>query len=327
MQSDLAPAEENTSRHAHAANFHEAQLDLQYRLLERFNTGITQRSVAREAGVSEATLSQWLKGKYQGDNIAVYVKLAKWEEGDLAEANARPAIPTAWVETETGRNIERTLLFAQTEPSIALVYGGAGVGKTTGIARYAASNQNVWVVTSSPASAAMVATLADVSAVLGMRGLPNVPHQVFRDIVNRVRGTRGLLIIDEAQHLSTFALDQLRSIHDTGGIGLCLSGNETVYSKMSGGSRKVEFAQLFSRVGCRIQLPSPTLDDVDAILSGWEIDGGEEIAFARRIALLPGGLRGLFQCLRQASMAARSADKPVDARLMRAAWRDLGGDL
>ena len=70
----------------------------------------------------------------------------------------------------------------------------------------------------------------------------------------RVNGVRGLLIVDEAQHLSLRALETLRALHDATGAGLALMGNAVVYARLTGGRRAAEFAQLFSRVGKRVRL-------------------------------------------------------------------------
>src|ERR1035437_1267786 len=50
-------------------------------------------------------------------------------------------------------------------------------------------------------------------------------------------GTGGLLVIDEAQHLSVAALDQIRSIHDATDLGIALVGNQQVYARLTGGNR------------------------------------------------------------------------------------------
>ena len=75
-------------------------------------------------------------------------------------------------------------------------------------------------------------------------------------IVQRLQGTKGLLILDEAQHLMLPALESLRSIYDTTECGLVLMGNEAVYSRLSG-RRSAEFAHLFSRVGSVLKLEKP----------------------------------------------------------------------
>lgn len=289
-------------------------------------SGMSQASIAREAGISGATLSQWLKDEYRGDSSSIGAKIAAWlENREEGSAKVMPTVPE-WVETDTSQAVTKTLLFAQHTASISVVYGGAGVGKTTAIRRYAEANPNVWIMTGSPYAGAMAGALEDVAQALGLKELSNRPSQVAREIVRRLTGTRGLLVVDEAQHLNVQALECMRALHDAAGVGLVLCGNEAVYSRLTGGSRKATFAQLFSRIGRRLHLTMPTDADVDAILTAWQVSGRKEREFALQVASLPGGLRGLMQTIRQASLAALGAGQTVDVRYLRASWRELGGE-
>ncbi len=68
--------------------------------------------------------------------------------------------------------------------------------------------------------------LTRIAQTLGIRTTGAV-HVIEANIVERVRETRGLLVIDEAQHLTHRALDAVRSIHDAAGIGLAWSATRS----------------------------------------------------------------------------------------------------
>ena len=285
--------------------------------------GMTQATLAKQTGLSAPVLSQWLKGNYKGDQTGVQAKLAAWLESNAAGlAVALPSVPT-WVNTPTAAAIEKALVFARSSPSIAVIYGVAGAGKTTAIRRYAHTTPNVWIVTATPATSSMAAVLRQIAAVLELPGGYR-NFELSRDIVRRLVGARGLLVIDEAQHLTLPALEQVRSIHDAAGVGVALCGNESVYSRLSGGTRRAEFAQLFSRAAPKLRLTSPQAGDVAAILEAWGVTGAAELKFAQQIASLPGGLRGLVKTLEQAALFSVGALSP-DVAMMRAAWNELGG--
>jgi hypothetical protein len=286
----------------------------------------SQAVVAREIGISSSALSQWLSGVYAGNSDTVTEKVAAWDASRQAGAAICGAADAAWVETSAASEVEIALTYAQHYASIAVIYGGAGLGKTTGVKRYAARNPNVWRVTARPATASLMAMLELVANALELRDIQNRPSAYTTEIARRMTGTRGLLVVDEAQHVSTQALEELRSIHDDAEVGLAMVGNEAVYSRLTGGSRKATFAQLFSRVGIKQRVRLPTRADTDAILAAWGVEGAKEREWSHQVATLPGGLRGLAQTLRQARLLSSQEDGAVDLRALQTAWRNLGGE-
>jgi hypothetical protein len=196
------------------------------------------------------------------------------------------------------------------------------MGKTTEAKHYSENNNNAWVVTMSIDCAGVVPTLEEVALSIGMRELPGGAARLRRAIVGRLRGTGGLLIVDEAQHLSSAALEALRTIHDRASVGLVLCGNASVYGRLTGGKRAEHFAQLFSRIGKRLKLTAPTAGDVAAIVDHFAICDAETRSLLAGIADRPGALRGMVKTLRLASLYANGdAIKPAHVR---AAWNDLG---
>lgn len=290
--------------------------------------GLSQSALSQLTGVGKARLSQWLNGVYRGDVDTVEKSIRRWLDSREAATALDGQMPTApeWVETPSARAVLSALSFAQMAGAVSVVYGGAGVGKTTALARYKRQAPNVWVVTASPAASAPGPILIRIAQALGIRASGAV-HVVEANIIERVRETRGLLVIDEAQHLTHRALDAVRSIHDAAEIGLALVGNEVVYSQLTGGSRSVGFAQLFSRVAKRVRLSRAKDGDVTALLEAWGIGDQGARQLCLGIGRRPGALRGLSQTLRLASMfaAAGGASRPR-AEHIRDAWRDLGGE-
>ena len=298
--------------------------DVQRSIEAALGGGMTQSTLAKQAGLSGPVVSQWLKGVYRGDNAGVQGKLSAWLASQRADTPNADAGRLRWVDTPTSQAITRALTFARVRPAIAAVYGGAGVGKTTTLTHYAQTFPNVWIVTASPSRSSMAAMLREIGAALELQSGGWQNRALSRDIIHRLSGTRGLLVIDEAQHLTLPALEEVRSIHDAAGVGVALCGNESVYSRLSGGTRRAEFAQLFSRAAPKLRLTSPQAGDVAAILEVWGVTGAAELKFAQQIASLPGGLRGLVKTLEQAALFSAQALSP-DVAMMRAAWNELGG--
>jgi len=288
---------------------------------------LTQAQVSREIGISASAYNQWSKGVYAGDNSAIETKLRLWLDAYQQRRATNEQMPTAptWVPTPTGQRIIGALSYAQVAGDIAIVYGGAGLGKSTAIRQYATSALNVWHVTMTPASASVVTALEEVCDALGL-GEQGGAAKLHRAIVRKVRGTAGLLVIDEAQHLSTQALDQVRSIHDATGIGIALVGNQEVYARMTGGNRAAYLDRLYSRIGKRLSLAKSTEADIRALIEAWGIDDTKCRNTLLGIARHPGALRTLTKVLRLASMHAMAETKAVCCEHIGRAWRELGGE-
>lgn len=289
---------------------------------------LSQAEISRQAGISTGRLSPWMKGTYTGDNEALEIELARFIDAynvRTIESRALPGAPE-WVGTPTGERVLGALGYAQAAGDIAVVYGGAGLGKTSSIRQYERANPNVWVATMSPASASVVPALEEIAYALGLREISGGAARIQRAIINRLRGTHGLLIIDEAQHLGTAALDEIRTLHDATEVGVAFVGNESVYARMTGGNRAAYLDRLFSRIGKRVRLVRAHKDDVDALIDAWGIDAKECRQVLHEIAAKPGALRGITKTLRLASRMAAGRRHKVSCDDIRAAWRDLGGE-
>lgn len=316
------------SESATITSIHTGDADVRERLraaMTRDKT-LTQALIAREVGVSPAVVNQYLKGVYAGDNDGVENKLVLWLSSHDERRAQGAAMPTApmWVETATGARILGALGYAQQAGDIAIIYGGAGLGKTSAIRQYDTLALNVWHVTMTPASASVVTALEEICAALGVNEFGGAA-KLFRAVVRKVRGTGGLLVIDEAQHLSVAALDQIRSIHDATEIGVALVGNTEVYARMTGGNRAAYLDRLYSRIGKRLALRQSTKEDIAAILKAWGIGDAKCRATLEEIARKPGALRGLTKVLRLAAMHAHAERVDLCCEHVGRAWRELGG--
>lgn len=265
-------------------------------------------AAAKLAGIAASTLSAWMAGKYAGDNDRVAADVRKWLDSRRAGARARSVLPPVlgFVLTETADRFLDTLEHAQYVVDMVVIAGGAGVGKTTAARRYASENPNVWLLTCEPSIGSTHAMLDYLCTALNVaeRSSNKRAHAVQK----RLTSSEGLLIVDEAQHLTTQALDQLRSIHDQAGVGIALIGNEEVYGRLDGGGRVAKFAQLTSRIGMKATRVRPTAKDVDALLDAYGVAGARERGLLRDVARRPGALRGMVKTLRLAHMLAAGAE-------------------
>ena len=163
---------------------------------------------------------------------------------------------------------------AQFAPDMVMISGASGVGKSTTIERYKVIAPNVWCLTGEPCFSTPRMVLDCLAQALGITERYS-SQSVSRAIVAHMKGTNGLLIIDEAQHLSPASLDQMRTLHDLAKIGLALIGSETLARKFQEFARDTHFAQLSSRIGMRLVRLKPTRVDLEMVIDAWGIEGRE----------------------------------------------------
>lgn len=304
----------------------DAELREQIGTLITTDRRLSQTLVAKEAGISAATLNQWLAGKYTGNNETIDTKLKLWLEADKARRAAGDIMPVAptFVGTPTAARVLATLAYAQMGADIVTIYGGAGLGKTSAIMHYQVSNPNVWVATMTPSTAGVVTALEEICEAMAL-ATGGGARKMAKGVARRVRDTHGLLVIDEAQHLSVQALDEIRAIHDATGIGIALVGNEGVFSRMAGGRNAQQLDRLFSRVGKKLPLRSSTEADVLTLVKAWGITDEKCHKTLIEIARGAGALRTLTKTLRLASMNAAAEGRGVCCQDVRAAAQELMG--
>lgn len=117
-------------------------------------------------------------------------------------------------------------------------------------------------------------------------------RRIYMEMIGRLKGSGRLIVIDEAQHLTKKTLEHIRSIADEAGIGVCLVGNEEVFSRLKG-SGKADFAQIFSRVAIRRAVFTATVKEagIALIFQNQKMDK-DVIGFLYGISQTKYGIRG-----------------------------------
>ncbi|EAV2253205.1 hypothetical protein EXO78_06340 [Salmonella enterica] len=267
------------------------------------NKTITGAALARETGQSTAAVSQYLNEKYKGDNDAVAASLQTWLETRNSVQNTLPVIPD-YVVTPTSEKITAALTYAQLTHTIALVYGHPGVGKSQVVKHYARTGNNVWCITASKSRTNELETMYELALAMGISDAPYQRGALSRLLRHRLRDTSALIVIDEADWLNYDAIEELRILQEECSIGLAFVGNHKVYDRLTGGTRSVDFARLFSRVAKKVVINNVLAGDVDAFCDAWNVTGRDERNLLKAIAKRPGALRSLSHILPLASIYA-----------------------
>lgn len=266
--------------------------------------GLPLTEIAKLCGIAYGTLTPFMTNKYAGNNEGLASRIKRWIDSRTAHRRTKSILPKApaFIATPTAVAFMASLEHAQAAPDIVVISGGAGVGKTSAICEHKRTAPNVWVVTARPSLSTVQPVLEEILAVLGVT--ERAPTRRTSAIIRRVDGTGGLLVVDEAQHLKTEALEELRSIHDATGIGMAFVGNESVYNRLEGQARQPQYAQLFRRIGLRTRRTQPLSADIAALADAWNVSGAAERRLLHTIGKKPGALGGLTKVMRLAHVFA-----------------------
>ncbi len=283
---------------------------------------VSAAQIAKEISVSPSTLSQILNDSYKAEPSKIIGKLGNWLKL-REEKTQNPISAPRFVLTPTAKQIIDDLTYAQITESIVVIFGASGVGKSEALREYQRNNNNVWMVTASPSRSSLTECLYELAMELGMEDAPRRKGNLSRVIRQRLMGSEGLIVIDEADHLDYPTLEELRIMQEETGVGMVLVGNNKVYTQLTGGRRNEDFARLFSRIAKKRGIHKTKNADVRAIAQAWSVTGSSEFQLMTQISEKPGGLRLLTKTLKLAAMFANDAG--ITEQTLRAAFNELEG--
>ena len=225
--------------------------------------------------------------------------------------------------TQTVQDIIMAVSFAEAAGDISLIYGDAGLGKTVSLKEYVSTHPDVIYLELKDCDKSTKGVCEKILFCIGkeMRG---VDRLLVDTITDYLTSNPKLIIIDEAQHLSIRALENLRAINDATESGIVLCGNPTVYDRMHG-KGQAHFAQLYSRIGIRRHIVEPSLDDIVSIFENQRLDK-ESLLYLHKLALQRGGLRNCVKILNIALQLQDNEKEPLNIDHLQSAYELRNGE-
>ncbi|WP_430913136.1 AAA family ATPase [Methylobacterium sp. sgz302541] len=232
----------------------------------------------------------------------------------------------SFAETPTSARILGALDEAHRTSRMTAIAGVPGVGKTTACQRYAQGRHTVWHCQFTSYTRTTYGVLCQIGRALGFYTMPRQPDLLGSEIEYALARSGGLLICDEAQHLTRDGFETVRGIFDAVAnlghpLGVAFVGHTDLMEKVA------KLPQLDGRISSPLRITSPAEADVDAILAQCGITDAKVRAFLRQHATHKTGLRRVVAALRNAVVYAASDDIPLKEAHVRQAWAELSGAL
>lgn len=201
-----------------------------------------QAALARLARIAASTLSQILGGTYitSPSKQLAAVSSAMRHVDETSSDTAQP------VETSVYKLAHTACDMARRYRNFAVLTGRVGVGKTFALKRYLATRSNTHMIEATPTMtpSSLVKLLA--RKVVGFEVKGSIADR-FDAVVDALRNTDSLLIVDEAETLTPRQLHTLRRLRDLANIGILLSGTEHLSGVLK--PEHGQFDQIRSRCG------------------------------------------------------------------------------
>lgn len=258
----------------------------------RENPASSNRTIAQEIGFSSSYVSLFRNDKFPTKESEPDIAAKVESYLNDVEASIQFAVSTGHLKfalTAAAQDVFRIAQYAATERKIGVVVGKPGCGKTISAHEFKKRNPN-HILIEIPPIVSQRTLLQDICNELKIPIYSTSSEKksstissavLFREICEKLSGTKRLLIADEGENLTTGCLEVIRRIHDFTRVGVLLSGTNKLLDRLRGPRRELQ--QLYSRVGICQEIDQLRIGDVRAIL---QINFPEAMRFANNFLQL-----------------------------------------
>ena len=205
--------------------------------------GLTQAQVARSIGMSSGAISQYLKGEYKGNIENLEKKLSDFIKNyNFKDEKSSKGVEI--VETKDLTVAKFIIDEAVIGNELAVIYGTAGCGKTTAIKEYVKTHPEAILIEAIPGMqlGSVLKAICEKASITTLKNSEEMIRAISKEFSRR----ETILIIDEAENLTTKTLEAIRRIWDFSQVPTVLVGTGALINNLKG--RNGELLQLYSRV-------------------------------------------------------------------------------
>lgn len=265
-------------------------------LAHREAHGLSNSRLATELGFSPAVISQYLAdggNKYSGDVSRVERRVADY----LANYERRRLVGVPLIHTDQTRQVASALEAIRRTNDVGMIYGDAGIGKTTGIVLYLTDNPTCLSISLVQAKRDQGSIEAAVFDAVG-RGDWKGNTKRWDHIVSRARNSNRLLVVDNAHKATRAGIQWLFDFHDETRCPIALVGNEQILALVEDNDQR------FSRIGLKQEIRLRRPQALLAHLIGtFAPDAGDQLdSLAEQVAEHRGRFRAVTKQLSLAAM-------------------------
>lgn len=290
---------------------------LSEQLQQAINSGLKWEYASNYTELPVLLLQKYAEGKPVGHDVVYKVTNAVRHLLRYWESISNPSEDIDIVETGIYHKIQRLCDFARNDRSIAIIDGPAGSGKSLAVRGLKRQYPVDILVVADVLTKSPTAILPFIARQVPLTVNTGSNSQFLHRIIDALKNTDRLLIIDEAHFLTWETLEALRRLNDAAQIGIVLCGQERLYQEMKRQKGPYLWDQISSRLGMRYTVPIPSHNDTD-ILSRHLCPGLDDksLDYLHQIAQTSGRFRAMVRVLEQAQKISEIDDIPLSAPLL-----------
>lgn len=240
----------------------------------------TQSWLAVNLSISNAQISTFLAGKYNGDVQNLETKLKNFMENFIANED-KSQDAAFFLETNNTRYVEHIMTQALEQVRLSVITGGAGYGKTTAIKRFIAHRPEAIFI-----KANNLMKIKDFLELLCKElniKVASTGMAMFTSVVSTLSRTNKFIVIDEAEWLKDKTLDMVRNIWEESNTPIILCGTLHLKQNLKGSRNELDYVD--SRITGRYTLENLSDDDIQNLCKHFHVDKDG----AKQVKTLAGG--------------------------------------
>jgi len=260
--------------------------------------GLSQAQVARSIGMSSGAISQYLKGEYKG-NVENFEKKLKdfIKNYSFKDEKKEDFQIVATADLSITKFIIDEAVIGN---ELSVIYGVAGCGKTTAIKEYIKTHPEAILLEAIPGMS-LSSVLKSICQMASITTAYKNSEEMIKDITKEFKRRETILIIDEAENLTTKTLEAIRRIWDFSSVPTVLVGTNALINNLKG--RNGELLQLYSRISGKYEFKGLNEQDWTALFG----------SFAENIKSITTHLRRAVNIYKKAIRFAKAQSEELNA--------------
>lgn len=249
---------------------------------------ISQSDFAKQADLSNATVTQVLNGTYAAQGDVMHNKIATYLRKMGVSVDSSDGGATVWKTLETANyaTMRQTIAHAQQRRGIYCICGDTGSGKTTAMTDIARKMPTATYLLCDYLMTKK-AFVSELAQAMGVRIASNNIRDLVQAICDNVRSKKGaVLLLDDVGKLPQAVYPIIQLIYDSCGeqnVGLVLAGMPLLAETLKKGTRKqrLGFPELSRRIVNKewYLMQPPTKAEITQIAAMYGISDTGAVAF------------------------------------------------